>query len=121
MTSKRLYGPAVLGSLMLLCTAQPAVSAPEPLVVTPMADPDPNFVPPPPEKHEARAWQSSDEHTTLDQAMESLGRVAGQVAQIAEQRAGADGDRLSETACKSVESARSSGVDVSAWDKACRH
>jgi hypothetical protein len=86
MTSKR---PFAAAALLLLASAQRAFAAPEPLVVTQLPDPDPNFVPPPPKpKHRAKAHHaSSDEHPTLEQAFENLGRVAGQVAGVAEQRA----------------------------------
>jgi hypothetical protein len=88
MTGKRNFGPAVLG-ILAFCLGQKAVAAePEPLVVTHMADPDPNYVPPPPEpKQKAqRSRRNSDENPTLDEAMENLGRVAGQLAHIEEQK-----------------------------------
>ena len=61
----------------------PALAGPpDPLIVTQMADPDPGFVPPKPEKHGPRVThRNDDENPTIDQAFENLGRVTGALAQ----------------------------------------
>lgn len=56
------------------------------LVETRLSDPDPGYVPPPAERGSATK-QHSAKDPTLDEAMENLGRVAGQAAQIMQQRA----------------------------------
>jgi hypothetical protein len=124
-----------LAMLALLCAAAPLVAGPaEPLVVTKLPDPDPGYVPPRPEKRIARATRKADENTTLEQAFESLGRISGQVAQIAEQRAreraSADVARLEErnrevreeqerTICETLRSARGSGISHPEWERRC--
>ena len=92
MTRKQIFG-ALLPASLLLSAAQPAAAGPDPLVVTQMPDPDPGFVPPPPErkaKHAAR--KQDDDNPTLEQAFENLGRVAGQAAQMEQQRRGESGE-----------------------------
>ena len=87
MTSRRNLGPVVLGALSLPL-AQPAVAAPEPLVVTQLPDPDPSYAPPPPEPKQKvhRPRRNADENPPLEEAMENLGRVAGQLAHIEGQK-----------------------------------
>jgi len=87
--SLRIVFPASL----LLCAAQPVAAGPDPLVVTQLPDPDPGYVPPPPEKKARHAARKADEDSpTLEQAFENLGRVAGQVAELEEQRKGEPGE-----------------------------
>jgi hypothetical protein len=119
MSSLRKFGLTIA---LVALPANPASAGPgEPaLVVDRLADPDPGFVPPPPVKQPARAQRHRNDNPTIDQAFENLGRVAGQVAELKEQRARAEVRRLVELACKSIEDARSGGADVSAWDKDCR-
>jgi hypothetical protein len=104
MTSKCFVG---LAALLLLGAAHPALAAPEPLVVTPMADPDPNFVPPAPEHKTTRAHRArSDEDLTLDQAFENLGRVTGQLALMGEQHSKQTGEDWQAKAREQVERMR---------------
>ena len=76
-------------AILALGAAQTAVAVPpEPLVVTKLHDPDPNYVPPQPEpKAASRPRRNSDENPTLDRAFENLGRVTGQLAKMGEQHA----------------------------------
>jgi hypothetical protein len=74
----------------MLCVAQPAPAAPsEPLLVTQLSDPDPDYVPPPAErpqpKKARRSKLQSADPPTIEQAMENLGHVTGQLAQMAPQ------------------------------------
>ena len=88
MTSQREVGLSFL-ALALNLAAMPAIARPaEPLVETRLADPDPGFVPAPAEKKRSARLKrrSDDENPTLDQAFENLGRVAGQAAQVMQQR-----------------------------------
>ena len=119
MTCMRKIGLSI--ALVALVSASSASAGPtEPgLVVEKLSDPDPGFVPPPPEKHPARAENRAAKKSELDEAFENLGRVTGQVAQIAEQRASADRQKLIQMACKAIDDARASGVDVSRWEKDC--
>ena len=122
MTCMRKLGLSIaLVALVALVSANSAFAGPtEPgLVVEKMADPDPGFVPPPPEKHPARAKRRSEPKSELDEAFENLGRVTGQAAQMYEQRARADRQKLIQMACKAVDDARASGMDVSRWEKDC--
>jgi hypothetical protein len=108
-------------ALVALVAANPAFAGPsEPgLVVEKLSDPDPGFVPPAPEKHPARAKVRAAEKSELDEAFENLGRVTGQAAQMYEQRARADRQKLVDMACKAIDGARASGMDVSRWEKDC--
>lgn len=119
MTSMRKLGSSM--ALVAFIAANPASAGPaEPgLVVEKMADPDPGFVPPPAEKHPARAKSRPEVKSELDEAFENLGRVTGQAAQMYEQRARADRQKLIQMACKAVDDARASGMDVSRWEKDC--
>jgi hypothetical protein len=78
----------IVGAATALIAAQPAGAAPpEPLVVTSMSDPDPNYVPPPPEPKVRWTHRRVSDNPTLDEAFEDLGRAAGQAAEIMERRA----------------------------------
>lgn len=82
-----------LTSAAVLIVPQPALaSPPDPLIVTPMADPDPGFVAPPPERHAAVRHPSAPSDP-LVQAFENLGRITGQAAQIMQQRARSAAER----------------------------
>src|SRR5690348_2020063 len=86
MTSQREVGLSFL-ALALNLAAMPALAHPaEPLVETRLTDPDPGFVAAPVEKKSARLKRRSDDEPTLDEAFENLGRVAGQAAQVMQQR-----------------------------------
>ena len=108
-------------ALVALAVSTPASAGPaDPgLVVERLPDPDPGFVPPPAEKHPARAKSRPAEKSELDEAFENLGRVTGQAAQMYEQRARADRQKLVDMACKAIDDARASGMDVSRWEKDC--
>lgn len=86
----RRIGQVAVASIALLAgvTGVEAKSAPEPLIVTRLPDPDPNFVPLPEAK--LRALPSSDRldgDSNLDQAMQNLGRTIGQAVQMEQQAA----------------------------------
>ena len=134
----RLPSAALSMSLIALVVAAPATAGPgEPaLIVEKLADPDPGFVPPPPEKHRAPARRRSHDNPTLDEAFENIGRIAGQAAQMAEQRANAErqrrfdaaeerakaaSQRLIDMACRAIKDARAGNATATtaAWEKDC--
>ena len=84
--TRKIIGQGACAALSL-CAA-PAMAAPgEPLVVTKMTDPDPDFVPPPADHSAAdRSAARADEDAKLEQAMQDVGRVVGQAAMIEQQR-----------------------------------
>lgn len=85
MTTKRT--PFLAGTALAILAATPALAAPgEILVETRLSDPDPGYVPPPVERKPATKHREAKE-PSLDEAFENLGRVAGQAAQIMQQRA----------------------------------
>jgi hypothetical protein len=97
MTDKTHARLLAAGSLLVLTATAPAFAAPaEPLVVSQLSDPDPNYVPPKPEprKKGRRANQQADDGSSLDQAMQNLGMVIGQAAQIERRREGATPEQL---------------------------
>jgi hypothetical protein len=88
MTSNR-TSILAMAAATALCSVQPALAAPaDALVVTQLPDPDPNYAPPKAEKKAPPARRGSDEPTTLDGAMENLGRVLGQAAKMVPQHTG---------------------------------
>jgi hypothetical protein len=86
-----------------------AAEPPEPLVVTRLADPDPNFVAPAERKH-GRRHAAAENDTALDAAMADFGRVLGE-ALLAQQQ-------LIDQRCKATEA---SAADRMAWEAACRY
>jgi hypothetical protein len=100
----------------LLLGAAPIVAAPtEPLIVTQLPDPDPNYVDPSSElKRRATApANSADEHPTLDQAMQDFGRAIGQAAVIEQQ--------ATQARCRSAIPAQASTEQRYAWEAACTY
>ena len=63
-----------------------ANAAPEPLLVTRLQDPDPNYIPPPEPKDGARSADDADQDASIDQAMEDLGRAIGQAGMVIRQK-----------------------------------
>ena len=74
--------------LALPLGASAAIAAPgEPLVVTQLPDPDPNYVPPPSElKADSGKSAKADDNETIDQAMQDFGRGIGQAALVMRQK-----------------------------------
>ena len=96
MSSKTESSLLVTGCALLLAATQPVLAAPaEPLVVSQLSDPDPNFVPPKPEPgKKARAHTRENEASSLDKAMENLGMVIGQAAENQRRREGATSEQI---------------------------
>ena len=88
---------SVSGAMLPLTVSAPVLAAPpEPLVISQLSDPDPNYVPPKPEpaKKGRRAHHHADEDSSIDQTMKKLGMVIGQAAQIERQRQAASGEQI---------------------------
>jgi len=101
-------------AFVVVLNALPATAAPpEPLVVTRLSDPDPNYVPPPSERTLARRSAEADEAATISAAMQEFGQALGQAA-MAQQRA-------VEERCRSTDASSASSEDRLAWEAACRY
>ena len=77
----------LFGAAVAPATSPAFAGAPrEPLIVTEVPDPDPNFVPPREPRRKARPPTArKTAKPTINQAMEDLGRVAGQLELLGEQ------------------------------------
>jgi len=83
---ERIIVLAALGLAPILGGVPAMAAPPEPLVVTQLADPDPNYVPPPLEpRHGKRNSDAVDENPTLDGAMREFGQALGQAAMVQQQ------------------------------------
>lgn len=99
---------------LLLGAAPMAEAAPaEPLVVTELADPDPNYVPPPTEQHSGKRSASNDAAPVLDAAMQDFGRAIGQAALLQRQSIQAK--------CNSSAPIPAGGAERWAWEANCRY
>jgi hypothetical protein len=101
-------------AFVVLLAALPATAAPpEPLVVTRLSDPDPNYVPSPSERTLARRSAEADDAATINAAMQEFGQALGQAA-MAQRRA-------IEERCRSNDASSASSEDRLAWEAACRY
>ncbi len=101
---KSIWAGCCLG---LSLAALPALAAPrEPLIVTRLSDPDPAFVPVP-------AFETAIAEVPISPELQSF------TQQIS--RAEHDIRKAEEAACRTVESVRLAGEDVSPWAYACRY
>ena len=107
---ERIFTCFALGVAMLpggVALAAPA----EPLIVTQLADPDPNFVP---EGSHSATWKRSREAMPrLDASMEAFGRAIGQAALVEQQAI--------EERCRNAAPAAASATDRFAWAASCRY
>lgn len=82
-------GSSILGlalaSFVLSAASAASAQAKEPLIVTRMPDPDPNYVPAPAEKG-ARGRIQSAEPEGLEQVMQNFGRALGQAVAVQQQQ-----------------------------------
>jgi hypothetical protein len=107
------FMPAV--AIAILCaSAAPLAAAPQHqgalVVEQKLADPDPNFVPPPAEASHARDSRRDSE---LDRALEGVGRAIGQAVLLQQQQVSAK--------CKGGEPADATTEQRFAWAAACRY
>jgi hypothetical protein len=110
---ERLIATAVLGLALLPGAAAAAAAPPEPLIVTRLADPDPNYVPPRGESAERSTMSAEDLEPTFDEAMQDFGRAIGQAALLQRQ--------ATEARCRSGAPAGGSASDRFAWEASCRY
>jgi hypothetical protein len=96
---------------MIGAAASPALAGgPEPLVVTELADPDPNFVPPrEPRRRAAKPRKAGP--PTMNQVMEDLGRLTGQLELL--------GQQVRERRRSALTEACASSGDQSASEQGC--
>lgn len=97
---------------MSLCVA-PAAAQWEPLVVSKMTDPDPHFIPLPPEQSVAQQSAARDEQAKLDEAMQDFGRAIGQAGMIQQQQLDAR--------CRTGAPASATVEQRYAWAASCRY
>ena len=103
----------VLGATL---AAAPAAGAPrpEPLIVTQLPDPDPNYIPPArAPKGDALKSDDADEDPSIEQAMQDFGRAIGQAGIVMRQKA--------EARCREGVPADVSAEQRYAWEATCRY
>jgi len=109
----RKISPTVAGIALLFGGAPLVAMPPEPLIVTQLADPDPNYVPPPEPRHGRRHAAVEDESPAIDEAMADFGRALGQAVLVQQ--------LLIEQRCKLGEASAAGGADRMAWEAACKY
>ena len=110
---KRIMIGAATCIALLLGVARSAEAAPsEPLVVTELADPDPNYVPQSEQQHGKRL-RGNDAAPVLDEAMQDFGRAIGQAAFLQRQSIQAK--------CNSSAPVPQGGSARWAWEANCRY
>jgi hypothetical protein len=123
MTSERHFRSAVCGIALLIVAAasSPAFAEPrgEPLVFTTSPDPDPDFVPPREPRHPSRPAKSRRlAKGSMEQVMEDLGRLTGQLGLLGEQVLQSRSDTHS-NACAALAATGGSGTDHSELEQRC--
>ena len=86
---EREFARAAFGlAIALAAAASSAAPQPEPLVVTQLADPDPNYIPlPAVSKPQSKTLQAEDDQDpTLNEAMQKFGRAIGQAGMLEQQQ-----------------------------------
>lgn len=107
----RKIAPLMLGVVLPFGGEAVAAGPPEQLVVTQLADPDPNYVPPPEPRRGLR--HEAPEDDSLDQALEQFGQALGQAIQSQQQ--------MMLQRCKERAGAAGTGRDRMAWEAACKY
>lgn len=114
MVFKRNFGQAILAGALLLASPTVLSAAPEPLVVTRMADPDPNFVSSSDASSgKVAAGEPIGEDAKIDAAMQSFGRAIGEAAIVEQQQILA--------LCRSGAPANASAQQRFAYEANCRY
>ena len=104
---------AISASLLLCPVAAQAAPAPEPLVVTSLADPDPNYVPPAESKSRGKRSRAEEPQPVLDEAMLAFGRAIGQAALAQRQ--------VMQARCSAGAPSDASAVERLAWEASCQY
>ena len=123
MTNKRNIRSAVCGIALLIGAAasSPTFAEPrgEPLVFTTSPDPDPDFVPPREPRRQPRPAKSHrPAKGSMEQLMEDLGRLTGQLGLLGEQIRQSRGDTHS-NACAALAATGGAGIDHSELEQRC--
>lgn len=110
----RHLGRSAISALLLLCPiAAESAPAPEPLVVTRLADPDPNYVPPAEPKSRGKRSRAAEPQPVLDEAMVAFGRAIGQAALAQRQ--------VMQAQCSAGAPSDATAVERLAWEASCRY
>ncbi len=113
---EREFARAAFGLVIALAAApSSAAPQPEPLVVTQLADPDPNYAPlPAVSKPQSKKLQANDDQNpTLDGAMQDFGLAIGQAAMLEQQQVDAR--------CKSINTSQVPIEQRYIWEANCRY
>lgn len=113
---EREFARAALGlAIALAAVHSNAAPQSEPLVVTQLADPDPNYIPlPAVSKPQSRKLEADDDQNpTLDEAMQDFGRAIGQAGMLEQQQVDAR--------CKSINTSQVPMEQRYVWEANCRY
>ena len=108
----RKIAAATLG-VMLLVSVPASAETPEPLVVTRLADPDPNYVSPAEPKHGRRQAAADEQSLALNAAMQDFSQALGQAILLQQQ--------VIDQRCKSGAANATTGSERMAWEAACKY
>ena len=110
----RHFGRTAISASLLLCSvATQAAPVPEPLVVTRLADPDPNYLPPAEPKSRGKRSSAEEPQPVLDEVMLAFGRAIGQAALAQRQ--------VMQARCGAGAPSDASAVERLAWEASCRY
>ncbi len=103
-----------LGAAVLLIVGASAAAEPrEPLLVTKLRDPDPNYVAPVVRHGETRGASEADANARVEEAMESFGRAIGQAEMVEQQQMDA--------ICKAGAPVNATREQLFAYEASCRY
>lgn len=102
-----------LSAAALLVGASAAAEPHEPLLVTKLADPDPNYVASVEPRREAREVDGADANARVEEAMQSFGRVIGQAEMVEQQQI--------EAYCRAGAPANATREQLFAYEASCRY
>ncbi|HKP33873.1 MAG TPA: hypothetical protein VJT70_03725 [Sphingomicrobium sp.] len=110
----RHFGWSAFSAALLLCpVATQSAQAPDALVVTPLADPDPNYIPPAEPRFRGKRSRAEEPQPELDEAMLAFGRAIGQAALAQRQ--------VMQARCSAGAPSHASDVERLAWEASCRY
>ena len=98
---------------MVLASVPASAETPKPLVVTKLADPDPNYVAPAEPKHGKRQSDADDQSLALNAAMQDFSQALGQALLLQQQ--------VIVQRCKSGAANAASSAERMAWEAACKY
>lgn len=104
---------AVFSAAVLVLAASAAAAPREPLVVTKLADPDPNYIPLAESKHAKADAAQADANSRIEDAMQTFGRAIGQAAMVEQQQI--------EARCSAGAPSNATREQLFAYEAACRY